>query len=84
MAKRVTTTKKEDVKTLGQMFGAELNVRFAIASRLARLDGSGLQRGYDRFNIHLNAGNIMQQGEAGFQPGVPIYRIAKPEALAIP
>lgn len=85
MAKRVAKpAKKADVKTLGQMFGDDLQVCFTIASRLARLDGSDLLRGDDRFNIHLTAGNIVQNGEAGFAPGVPIYRIAKPGAPAIP
>lgn len=85
MAKRIAKpAKKADVKTLGQMFGDDLNVRFTIASKLARLDDSDLQRGYDRFNIHLTAGNIAQHGDAGFAPGVPVYRIAKPDAPAIP
>lgn len=85
MAKRIKKpAKKADVKTLGQMFGDALNVRFTIASKLARLDEGCLQRGYDRFNIHLTAGNIVQQGEAGFAPGVPMYRIANPDAPAIP
>lgn len=85
MAKRIAKpAKKADVKTLGQIFGDDLNVRFTIASKLARLDGSDLQRGYDRFNIHLTAGNIVQHGEAGFAPGVPVYRIVNIEAPAIP
>lgn len=84
MAKRVAKPKKNEVKTLGQMFGDELNVKFAIASSLARLDGSGIERGYELFGAHLGAGNIAQYGEAGFPPGVPIYRIANQDAPAIP
>jgi len=80
MAKR---TVKKDAKTLGQMFGDERNVRFAISSRLARLDKSGLQRGYDRFNIHLSAGNIVADERIGLIENVQTYRIAKPDAPAL-
>lgn len=84
MAKRIAKTKQPDQKTLGQLFGDGRNVCFTIASKLAKLDGTDLEIGYEKFNAHLKAGNIVHDGEAGFAPGIPVYRIAKPDAPAIP
>ena len=59
-------------------------VRFTIASKLARLTTENdLQTGYDIFDRHLAAGNIVEDKTVGIFPGVPTYRIAKPDAPAL-
>lgn len=84
MAKR--TVKSKEVATLGSVFrqGFATNVQFTIASKLARLtDDNDLQKGYDIVARHIAAGNIVEHEKVGVFPGVPTYRIAKPEAPAL-
>lgn len=82
MGKRVK--KPTDQKTLGQLFGDERYVSFTILGALARLAGSDIECGYEKLKFHLKAGNIVHAGEVGIYPGVPVYRIANPDAPAIP
>lgn len=83
MAKRTAVSPK-DVKTLGTVFRDTVSVRFTFASVIARLTpGNDLETGYAIFDRHLAAGNIVLHGKAGFAPGVPTYRIAKPDAPAL-
>jgi hypothetical protein len=84
MAKR--TVKQKEVVTLGNVFrqGFATNVQFTIASKLARLmPENDLQTGYDIVAKHIEAGNIVQCEVAGIFPGVPVYRIANPQAPAL-
>ena len=83
MAKRV---KEKQVVTLGwalRDFWAD-QVKFTFASKLARLTPENdLQNGYAMFDRHLAAGNIVEDKTVGIFPGVPTYRIAKPDAPAL-
>lgn len=84
MAKR--TVKENEVVTLGwalRDFWAD-QVKFTMASKLARLTPENdLQNGYAMFDRHLAVGNIVEDKKVGFPPGVPTYRIAKPDAPAL-
>lgn len=83
MAKRV---KEKQVVTLGWALRDFLadQVKFTMASKLARLTPENdLQNGYAMFARHLAAGNIVEDKKVGFFPGVPTYRIAKPDAPAL-
>lgn len=83
MAKRV---KEKQVVTLGWVlrdFWAD-QVKFTIASKLARLKPENdLQDGYAMLEKHIAAGNIVEDKKVGIFPGVPTFRIAKPDAPAL-
>lgn len=84
MAKRTAVKKQDDGPTLGQIFGDMASVKFTFASKLCRLAHvQWPDRGYEMFYKHLSAGNFVQCGTAGFDPGVPVYKVAKPDAKAI-
>lgn len=82
MAKRTVKTKPS--VTLSLVFGEMCNVRFTFASNIARLTPrNDLNDGYAIFEKHLAAGNIVEGKIVGIFPGVPTYRIAKPDAPAL-
>lgn len=85
MAKRTVKPPKEAV-TLGMVmrdFWGD-QVRFTFASKMARLTPQNeLEHGYILFEKHLADGNIVQSGNVGLFPGVPTYRIEKPDAPAL-
>ena len=86
MAKR--TVKPPKVVTLGEVFRgyAPFQFKFTFVSKLARLipERNYLQDGEGMFYRHLSAGNIVENGNVvGIFPGIPTYRIAKPDAPAL-
>lgn len=84
MAKRKPVKKDTDGPTLGQFFGDIVSVKFTFASKLCRLaQAEWPDDGFDMFDKHLSLRNLVQCGTAGFAPGVPVYRVAKPDAKAI-
>lgn len=80
MAKRVITAKKEEAKTLGQVFGEGLNVQNTIANTLTRISGAN---GFALFDKHVSCGNIKFDRLVGYPPGISAYIIAKPDAPAL-
>ena len=84
MAKK-RTAKAKSPATLGSVFPPNFGdrVEFSFVSILAHLfPAVDYTKGIAAFARHLAAGNIVPHGEAGFAPGVPTYRIAKPDAPA--
>jgi len=84
MAKR--TVRPPKVVTLGEVFRgyAPFQFKFTFASKLARLKPENdLQDGYAMLEKHISAGNIVEDKKVGIFPGVPTYRIAKPDAPAL-